>query len=78
MLGLDGKRKGNLSCPHLLLASMITAGENKASAVIMDCRDEPGKDKWKAHCETWYYGADPSSARMTSWVLVTAATFCMA
>jgi hypothetical protein len=33
-----------MSCPHLLRASMITAGENKALAVIMDCRDEPGND----------------------------------
>jgi hypothetical protein len=23
---------------------MITAGENKAPAVIMDCRDKPGND----------------------------------
>jgi hypothetical protein len=37
-----------LSCPHLLRASMITAGENKSSTVIMDCRDEPGKDNGKS------------------------------
>jgi hypothetical protein len=29
---------------------MITAGENKASKVIMDCRDEPGKDNGKKAC----------------------------
>jgi hypothetical protein len=34
-----------LSCPHSLRASMITALADRAPAVVMDCRDEPGNDK---------------------------------
>jgi hypothetical protein len=33
-----------MSCPQVLRASMITAGEDKAPAVSMDCRDKPGND----------------------------------
>jgi hypothetical protein len=34
---------------------MITAGENKASTVIMDCRDKPGKDNgWVGINVAWY------------------------
>jgi hypothetical protein len=44
---------------------MITAWENKASTVIMDCRDNPGKDNgWVGIHVAWYYGADRGIRRL--------------